>query len=194
MNTQTKLIFGFAILALGAVLILNAGQSAEKPSWVHEVNWQDKPDGSAKIEELLWNEISPYRTEYETVNISASAEGKKLHLNVIAAIKESDRPDIYDLVYEDGSLLLTGYLLEAIPAQYRDEAISIALSDKEIATSLVKPGAPTVRRILPVTSGKYYAPKTLLSVTWDGISGLVDLDEHKVVKVWKAGAQQGDQK
>lgn len=186
MNTPTKLILGFALLALGAGLAVNANQSAEKPSWVHEVQWQDKPDGSAKIEELLWNEISPYRTEYETVNISTSAEGKKLRLKVIASIKESDRPDIYDFVYEDGSLIQTGYLLEAIPVQVRDDAISTALASSEIASMPIKPGTPTVRRILPRTSEKYYAPKTLLSVTWDGISGLIDPDEHKVVKVWNA--------
>lgn len=194
MNTQTKLIFGFAILALGAGLAINASQSAEIPSWVHEVHWQDKPDGSAKIEELLWNEVSPYRTEYETVNISAISEGKKLRLKVIAVIKESDRPDIYDFVYEDGNLLLTGYLLEAIPAQYRDDAISTALASSEIATQSIKPGTPTVRRILPKTSEKYYAPKTLLSVTWDGSSALIDPDVHKVVKVWNAATTQGQQR
>ncbi len=190
MNTSTKLILGFALLALGAVLAVNANQSAEKPSWVHEVHWQDKPDGSTKIEELLWNEISPYRTDYETVNISARTEGTKLRLKVIATIKESDRPDIYDFVYEEGSLIMTGYLLEAIPVQYRDEAISTALASSEIAALTIKPGTPSVRRILPETSEKYYAPKTLLSITWDGISGLIDPDEHKVVKVWNAGAQQ----
>jgi hypothetical protein len=165
MNTQTKLIFGFALLALGVGLAVNAGQSAEKPSWVHEVHWQDRPDGSAKIEELLWNEVSPYMTEYGTVNISAGAEGKKLLIKVIASIKESDRPDIYDFVYENESLLMTGYLLEAIPAQYRNDAISTALASSEIATLSIKPGTPTVRRILPKTSEKYYAPKILLSVT-----------------------------
>jgi len=89
-------------------------------------------------------------------------------------------------VYEDGNLIQTGYLLEAIPMQVRDDAISTALSSSEIASLSIKPGIPTVRRILPETSEKYYAPKTLLSVTWDGISGLIDLDEHKVVKVWNA--------
>lgn len=193
MNTTTKLILGFALLALGAGLAVNADQSAEKPSWVHEVHWQDKPDGSAKIEELLWTEISPYRTEYETVNISAGAEGKKLRLKVIAAIKESERPDIYDFVYEDGSLIMTGYLLEAIPVQYRDEAISTALASSETA-SLSKRGTPIVRRILPKTSEKYYAPKTLLSVTWEGSSALIDPDEHKVVNVWNAATTQGQQR
>ncbi|MBU3966595.1 MAG: hypothetical protein KKG76_04340 [Euryarchaeota archaeon] len=194
MNTLTKLLFGSAILALGAVLIINAGQSAEKPSWVHEVHWQDKPEVSAKIEELLWNEVSPYRSEYETVNISASAEGKKLRLKVIAAIKESDRPDIYDFVYEDSNLIMTGYLLEAIPVQVRDDAISVALISSEMAAISIKPGIPTVRRILPKTSEKYYAPKTLLSVSWDGSSALIDPDVHKVVNVWNAAITQGQQR
>lgn len=187
MNTSTKFILGFGLLALGAVLAVNANQPAEKPSWVHEVNWLDKPGDSTKVEELLWNEISPYRADYETVNISPSTEGKKLHLKVVASIKESDRPDIYDFVYEEGNLTMTGYLLEAIPVQYRDEAISTALASSEIAGS-IKTGTPSVRRILPQTSEIYYAPKTLLSVTWNGVSGLIDPDEHKVVKVWNAQA------
>ncbi len=193
MNTRTKLFLGLAILALG-LWLLNPGLSDAKPSWVHDLKWQDKPDVSPKIEELLWNEISPYRTDYETVNISSGAEGKKLRLNVIAAIKESDRPDVYDFVYDNGSLLLTGYLLEAIPVQYRDDAISTALASSEISTLPIKPGTPTVRRILPKTSEKYYAPKILLSVTWDGISALIDPDEHKVVKVWNAATTQGQQR
>lgn len=193
MNTRTKLFLGLAILALG-LWLLNPGQSDAKPSWVHDLEWQDKPDFSPKIEELLWNEISPYRTEYETVNISASAEGKDIRLKVIGVIKESDRPDIYEFSYKDGSLLMTGYLLEAIPVQYRDDAISTALSNSEIASSPVSRGTPTVRRILPHTSRKFYAQKTLLSVTWDGTSALVDPDEHKVVNVWNAGSQQVQQR
>lgn len=193
MKTLAKLFLGLAILVLAYVL-LNPGQSVSKPSWVHELHWQDKPESSTKIEEQLWNEVTPFRTEYETVNISASPEGNKLRLKVIAAIKESDRPDIYDFAYEDGTLLLTGYLLEAIAPQYRDDAISTALTNSEITSSLINPGIPTVRRILPRTSEKLYAPKTLLSVTWDGTSALIDPDEHKVVKVWKAGAQQVTQK
>jgi len=42
-----------------------------------------------------------------------------------------------------------------------------------------------VKRILPGTSQKFYVPKTLLSVTWKGISALIDPDERKVVQVWK---------
>jgi hypothetical protein len=189
MKTLTILFSGLAILVI-AFTVLNPGQSAIKPSWVHELHWHDKPGGFVNIEEQLWNEVIPFRTDYETVNISASNEGNKLRLKVIAVIRELDRPDIYDFVYEDGRLILTGYLLEAIAPQFRDDAISTALADSEIASSLINPGAPTVRRILPGTSEKFYAAKTLLSVTWDGTSALIDPDEHKVVRVWKAGAQQ----
>jgi hypothetical protein len=142
----------------------------------------------------LWDEISPYRAEYETVNISAGTEGKKLRLKVIAVIKESDRPDIYDLVYDNDSLLLTGYLLEAIPLQYREDAISTALASSEMATMSIKQGTPTVRRILPKTAEKYYEPKTLLSVTWEGSSALIDPDLHKVVNVWNAATTQGQKR
>ncbi|CAG0957405.1 hypothetical protein METP3_00615 [Methanosarcinales archaeon] len=44
-----------------------------------------------------------------------------------------------------------------------------------------------VKRILPKTSEKFYLPKTLLSVSWKGISALIDPDERKVVQVWKEG-------
>lgn len=192
MNNKTNLLFGFAILAIGLGLSFNMLQSDAKPAWVHELNWQDKPEGSSKIEGLLWNEISPYRTVYETVNISANTEGTKLNLKVIGTIKESDRPDIYDFTYEADRLLMTGYLLEAIAPQYREDAIGTALSSSEITSSLTNSGTPTVRRILPATSGRFYMPKTLLSVTWNGVSALIDPDEHKVVNVWKA--QQNGQK
>ena len=183
MKTITKFTIGLLILALGIGLSLTQEQSSAKPSWVHEIKWLDKPDDSLKIEELLWVDISPYRTEYELVNISSSSKGKALVLRIIATIKETDNPDIYDFVYENGELLQTGYLLEAIPPVYRDEAIGIALGNQEVATAAV--GNPTVRRVLPTTSEKFYAPKTMLSVTWKGVSALVDPDERKVAQVWK---------
>ncbi|GEM_PF-956730 len=191
MATKIKFVIGFVliILTLGIGLSLSQKQSDVKPSWVHQVQWSDKPDDAAKIEELLWAEITPYRTEYEMINIIPSADGKGLRLKVIAQAKDSGDPDIYDFVYEGDELLLTGYLLEAIPSQFRNEAIGIALGNQEVAVSVSSAGASTVRRILPGTSEKFYVPKTLLSVTWEGISALVDPDERKVVQVWKAGAQ-----
>ena len=45
---------------------------------------------------------------------------------------------------------------------------------------------PTVKRILPETSAKFYASKTCLSVTWAdaSVSALVDMDRRSVVKTW----------
>ena len=196
MSTKIKFVIGLIviILTLGIGFSLSQKQSDVKPSWVHQVQWQDKPGDAVKIEELLWAEIAPYRTEYEMVNISSSTGNKGLSLKVIATAKDTDQPDIYDFVYDGGELLPTGYLLEAIPSQYRNEAIGIALGNQEVTASTASAGIPTVRRILPGTSEKFYAPKTLLSVTWTGNSALIDPDERKVVQVWKAGAQQGDKK
>ncbi len=192
MNTQTKLaigLVGIVLLALGMGLSLSHKQPDSMPSWVHKVDWQNRPDDAARIEELLWSEISPYRTEYETVNISAGGGSNGLRLRVIATAKDSEYPDIYDFVYEGDKLLLTGYLLEAIPQEYRNEAISLALENQEIASAVIGSGSPSVKRVLPATAEKFYSPKTLLSVTWEGISALIDTDERKVANIWKAGAQ-----
>ena len=50
---------------------------------------------------------------------------------------------------------------------------------------------PTVRRVLLETAGKFYLPKTMLSVMWTRfganpvvVSVLVDPDEGKAVNVW----------
>ncbi len=196
MSTKIKFMIGLIviILTLGIGFSLSQKQPDIKPSWAHQVQWQDKPDDAVKIEELLWAEIAPYRTEYEMVNISSSTGNKGLSLKVIATAKDTDKPDIYDFVYDGGELLPTGYLLEAIPSQFRNEVIGIALGNQEVAASTASAGIPTVRRILPGTSEKFYAPKTLLSVTWTGISALIDPDERKVVQVWRVNAQQGDKK
>ncbi len=194
MNTKITLVIGIIILTLGIGLSLSQKQPDVKPSWVQQVLWQDKPPDNAKIEELLWTEITPYRTEYEMVNISSDTTSEGLRLKVVATSKETDKQDIYDFMYDGKELLLTGYLLEAIPSQYRNDAIAIAIGNQEVAASVAGAGAPTVRRILPKTSERFYAPKTLLSVTWEGVSALVDPDERTVVQVWKAGAQQGAKK
>ena len=197
MNTQTKLaigLVGIVLLALGIGLSLNNKQPDSMPSWVHKVDWQNKPDDAARIEGLLWTEISPYRTEYETVNISAGSGSSGLRLRIIATAKDSEYPDIYDFVYENDKLLLTGYLLEAIPQEYRNEAIGLALGNQEIASSVISSGAPSVKRVMPSTAEKFYAPKTLLSVTWEGTSALIDPDERKVANIWKAGAQNSQVK
>ncbi len=188
MNTLIKILLVIVILTIAALCIgfgINQEQSNARPAWVHEVNWQGAPNDAGAVEELLWNEISPYRADYETVNITSGKEGNGLRIKVIASTKDSEGLDIYDFTYDNGELLMTGYLLEAVPTSNRDEAIVIAISNREIAESYITSGTPTVRRILPKTAEKYYMPKTLLSVTWKGISALVDPDERKVVQVWK---------
>ena len=177
------------VLGLGIGLALDGGQSNTRPQWINKVQWLgEQPDNAAKIEESLWFEISPYKTEYDIVNITATGETNGLHVKVMANTLDSDYPDVYDFVYDNDELLLTGYLLEAVPPVYRNEAIGIALNNMDVASSVQNSGAPSVKRILPKTSQKFYMPKTLLSVTWKGVSALIDTDERKVVQVWKESA------
>jgi len=109
-----------------------------------------------------------------------------MDLRITATAKDSDKPDIYDFVYENGELLPTGYLLEAIPPMYVNAAIYTALGNQTVAASVTNAGNPTVRRILPRTSERFYESKTLLSVTWEGTSALIDPEVWNVVKIWKA--------
>ena len=190
MNNKIIVTVILLILGLGIGLALDKGNSNVRPEWVHNVQWQgDRPDNAGKIEELLFLEIAPYKTEYEMVNISTKGDKNKMNIKVIATTLDSEIPDRYDFVFENNDLLMTGYLLEAIPATYRNDAIGIALTDRDLATSVSvsNPGVPSVKRILPKTSEKFYLPKTLLSVSWKGISALIDPDERKVVQVWKEG-------
>lgn len=149
------------------------------------MNWQeDKPDSAAAIETELWTQIAPYNTEYDIVNITAKNEGNGLRLRAVGISNSIEYPDVYDFTYSGGTLTRTGYLLEAITPQDRDAAIAVAMQDKDFRTASAS-GVPTVRRILPDTSKKYYAPKTLLSVTWQGVSVLVDPEERKIANIWK---------
>ena len=188
MNNKIIVTVILLILGLGIGLALDQGNTNVRPEWVHNVQWQgDRPDNAGKIEELLFLEIAPYKTEYELVNISTKGDMNKMDIKVIATTLDSEIPDRYDFVFENNDLLMTGYLLEAIPATYRNDAIGIALTDRDLATSVSNLGVPSVKRILPKTSEKFYLPKTLLSVSWKGISALIDPDERKVVQVWKEG-------
>jgi len=188
MNNKIIVTVILLILGLGIGLALDQGNTNVRPEWVHNVQWQgDRPDNAGKIEELLFLEIAPYKTEYELVNISTNGDKNKMDIKVTASTLDSEIPDIYDFVLENNDLLMTGYLLEAIPATYRNNAIGIALTDRDLATSVSNLGVPSVKRILPKTSEKFYLPKTLLSVSWKGISALIDPDERKVVQVWKEG-------
>jgi len=186
MKLGTIITIILLIFGLGIGLALDPEKSNTRPEWAHNVQWLgEQPDNAAKIEELLLLEIPPYKTEYEMVNISSNGDVKEMHISVMATTLDSSNPDIYDFVYENNELLLTGYLLEAVPVRNRNEAITIALNDPDVSTSVRNSGAPSVKRILPGTSQKFYLPKTLLSVTWKGISALIDPDERKVVQVWK---------
>jgi hypothetical protein len=186
MKQGTIITIILLIIGLGVGLALDPENSDTSPEWVYNLQWLgEQPDNATKIQELLIMEIAPYKTQYEMVNITSNGHTNVINIRAMATTLDSDTPDIYDFVYENNELHLTGYLLEAVPVMYRNEAIMIALKDRDVATSIRNSGDPSVKRILPGTSQKFYAPKTLLSVTWKGISALVDPDERKVVKVWK---------
>ena len=184
MNLGRKTVFFLIMLAVMVAGCLNA--SSTKPDWAHDVSWLgDKPD--AIVENELWTQISPYHIEYDHLNITAKNERDGLHLRVIGISNAAINPDVYDFIYSDGTFTRTSYLLEALLPHDRNAAIAAAMQKKEVMEKGVT-GVPTVRRILPDTSKKYYAAKTLLSVTWTGISVLVDPDEWKVVQVWNENA------
>jgi hypothetical protein len=180
MNMGTRSAFLLILLVIMIAGCLNA--SSTKPDWAHEVNWLGEKPGSI-VEKELWTQITPYRIEYDILNITSKMESDVLHIRVIGLSNAAINPDIYDFTYSDGTLTRTSYLLEALQSHDRNAAIAAAMQKKEVMAKGV-PGIPTVRRILPDTSKKYYAAKTLLSVTWTGISVLVDPDEWKVVQVW----------
>jgi hypothetical protein len=98
--------------------------------------------------------------------------------------------DRYDFVYSDNEIIITGYILEAIPESVRSEAISLALQNEEVASAMgsgmYTNGDPSVKQILPETSEKFYTGKPLISVTWmdSSISALIDMDTRAVVQVW----------
>jgi len=169
------------------ITVLTAGcitSSNTRPEWVHNVNWEgfhsDKQD---KIESALWEKVVPYKIDYDNVNISVKNDKDKLHIRVIATSNSTEFLDIYEFIYSNKTLTSTGYILEAIPQQDRESAISAAIQNINDSGIV---GIPSVRRILPDTSEKYYAPITLLSVTWRGeISALVNPQNWEVVRVWK---------
>jgi len=190
MTNKTIISIILLIVVLGVGLALNQEKSSIRPVWAHNVQWLgEKPDKSESIEELLWLEIAPYKTEYDFVNISSKGDDNEMRISVTAKAVDSEKLDIYDFAFQNNELLLIGYLLEAVPQMFRNEAIGIALTDKDLASSVRNLGEPSVKRILPKTSEKFYAPKPLLSVTWKGISALIDPDERKVVQVWREGGE-----
>lgn len=159
-----------------------------------EIAWVggNPPEDCEKLEADLLNRISPYPgLEYKKLNLSASEKTEGLHIRVQATAVSTPYNDLYDYSYRNGELKRTGYLLEAIPEDERNRAITTALRNEEIKGALGSEGpliAPSsIKRILPDTAGKFYAPKTLLSVTWqeEAVSALIDKDNWEVVQVWK---------
>jgi len=143
-------------------------------------------------------EITPYKgVRYDKVNISAMRNGEDYDLTVICFSDACECQDVYVFTYYGASkqLVQNRYVLEAIPANERAKAISVALQNEEAANLMrandLESVTPSVRRVLPETAEKFYLPKTLLSVTWTRfgeksvvVSVLVDPDEGKAVNVW----------
>jgi len=116
-------------------------------------------------------------------NISTSSSDNRI--TVKASSKELEGDDIYLFIYENGSLILKSYSLEALPSSLKDEAVAIALSNEKVYRNAK--GELTVRRILPHTAAKYYMAKELFSVTWHGdriVSALVDVEDGIIVKTY----------
>jgi hypothetical protein len=162
--------------------------SSNKPDWVHEIKWSGDIQKDREIETLLWDHIEPYKSiEYDILDISTIKEGNAINIRISAISNQSPYMDIYDFTYDDNKLVMTGYLLEAIPPSERRKAIWIAVSNTSIKRAVADAKEPpSVRRILPDTSEKFYKPRTLMSVTWKdvGHSALVDIDTQSVVNIW----------
>ena len=179
------------IIAISAALIIGSGCVTDtgQKTRSYEVVWTGTPPADHKLVETeLSHQIAPYSgAGYDNVTVSVSEKDGVMRLRVSAASSACRYPDLYEFVYND-HLVRTGYLLEAIPETTRQDAIGTAMQNPEIADALLGgAGVPTVKRILPETSAKFYAAKTLLSVTWTdaSVSALVDMDSRSVVETWR---------
>ncbi len=118
---------------------------------------------------------------YDKINVSV--EGNRIY--VVAKSNELNGEDIYLFLYDNGTLILKSYCLEALPLNLKNRAIEIALSNETIANNAN--GIVTVRRILPQTAERFYLPKELFSVTWHGnitVSALIDMDDERIVSIY----------
>lgn len=151
-----------------------------------------------EIKAKVWDSLLPYQgIGYNDVNVTVVEKSPGYELDVIATTKSSPYTDAYRFFYDPGedSMLLKGYLLEALPEEVRSKTVATALGDEEIQRSFYTGsftlGEPTVRRVLPSTAERFYTPKTLFSVTWAdfekkvAVSALVDVDEGRVVERWQ---------
>ncbi len=154
-------------------------------------------NSSITLEDRIMDSLLPY-DGVEYANITIKRTGNEIV--VVATSESTPREDVYKFVYdpERDELVLTGYLLEAIPEEVREKAIAVALTDEEIAGAIYSGsfGEPSVRRILPQTSAKFYTAKQLFSVTWrdfdrgQAVSALIDVEEGRVVQKWSGSAQE----
>jgi len=189
-----SLFFAFIVLLIFTV---QEWQREEQAEWMPKVEFQGDALSDAEenaIKEAVMSEIIPYKLEYDHINISVKKNNGYYEIEVFCFSDECEYPDVYDFSY-DGNLILNGYILEAIPPAERAKAISVALQNEEVANLVFAKGleeeTPSVRRILPETAVKFYAAKTMLSVTWTKlgkrpsvVSALIDPDVWKVVQVW----------
>jgi hypothetical protein len=179
-----------AVIAISTALIIGAGciTDTEKKIQSCEIMWAGTPPADHEmIETELSHQIVPHPgMVYDNVTVSVVEKVGAMHLRVSATSSACAYLDRYEFIYDD-HLTRTGYLLEAIPESTRQDAVGIAMQDPGIAGALSgDTGTPTVRRILPETTEKFYAAKTCLSVTWAdaSMSALVDMDTRRVVKTW----------
>jgi len=189
-----SLFFAFIVLLIFTV---QEWQREEQAEWMPTVEFQGDALNDAEkndIKEAVMSEIIPYKLEYDYINISVKKNNGYYEIEVFCFSDECECPDVYDFSY-DGNLVLNGYILEAIPPSERAKAISVALQNREVANLVFAKGleeeTPSVRRILPETAVKFYAAKTMLSVTWTKlgkrpsvVSALIDPDVWEVVQVW----------
>jgi len=189
-----SLFFAFIVLLIFTV---QEWQREEQAEWMPKVEFQGNALNDVEenaIKEAVMGEIIPYKLEYDHINISVKKNNGYYEIKVFCFSDECEYPDVYDFSY-DGNLVLNGYILEAIPPSERAKAISVALQNEEVANLVFAKGLeeeiPSVRRILPETAVKFYAAKTMLSVTWTKlgerpsvVSALIDPDVWEVVQVW----------
>jgi len=189
-----SLFFAFIVLLIFTV---QEWQREEQAEWMPKVEFQGDALSDAEknaIKEAVMGEIIPYKLEYDYINISVKKNNGYYEIKVFCFSDECEYPDVYDFFY-DGNLVLKGYILEAIPPAERAKAILVALQNREVANLVFAKGLEeetlSVRRILPETAVKFYAAKTMLSVTWTKlgkrpsvVSALIDPDVWEVVQVW----------
>ena len=180
------------IIAISTALVIGSGCVTDTETGnkarPYTIVWAGTPPVDHEmIETELSHQIAPYPgAEYDNVTVSISEKDGAMHFRVSATSSACRYSDLYDFAYRNRELVRTGYLLEAIPETTRQDAIGIAMQNQEIAGALSGAGVPTVKRILPETSAKFYASKTCLSVTWAdaSVSALVDMDTGSVVETW----------